>query len=318
MTRITILVFLSFLVAVPYLNAQPFVALREGDDLIVKFEDLSIRGPLERHIKFGVKSAYTKILRNVDVMTVVNLRGVKEAGRIFAVPTYFFLGMAFLMLIVGVIKFATGTLVPVPLSSIPDMIPQGSEALTLFLLLRAFSSGCTALTGVEAISNGITAFKTPKSKNAAITLTWMSGVLIVLFLGFTVLAKTIGAYPSTSETVISQMARAVFGNGSILYFLLLAGTSLILLMAANTSYADFPRLAALAAGDGFLPRQLTFRGSRLVFSWGINTLGVLSGLLIVFFRADTTALIPLYAIGVFLSFTMSQSGIKMLGIASSW
>lgn len=242
----------------------------------------------------------------IIVMTVVNLRGVKEAGRIFAVPTYCFLGMAFLMLIVAGLRFVGGTL-PV-VTNIPDVITPGAESLTLFLLLRAFSSGCTALTGVEAISNGITAFKMPRSKNAAVTLSWMGAILVVLFLGITVLARQIGAQPSTSETVISQVARAVFGNGSLLYFLLLAGTSLILLMAANTSYAGFPRLAALQAADGFLPRQLTIRGSRLVYSWGINVLGVLASLLIVFFRADTTALIPLYAIGVFLSFTLSQTG----------
>ncbi len=244
----------------------------------------------------------------IIVITVVNLRGVKESGRIFAVPTYFFLATAFLMLIVAGVRFATGQLAPLSPTSIPNLITPGVESLTLFLLLRAFSSGCTALTGVEAISNGITAFKTPKSNNAAITLTWMSSILIVLFLGFTLLARQINALPSNTETVVSQMARAVFGNGSLMYFLLLAGTSLILLMAANTSYADFPRLAALQAGDGFLPRQLTIRGSRLVFSWGIIGLGGLASLLIVFFRADTTALIPLYAIGVFLSFTMSQTG----------
>ena len=136
----------------------------------------------------------------------------------------------------------------------------------------------------------------------------MSGILVVLFLGFTLLARQINAVPSGSETVISQMARGVFGNGNVMYFMVLAGTSLILLMAANTSYADFPRLAALHAGDGFLPRQLTIKGSRLVFTWGISVLGGLAALLIVFFKADTTALIPLYAIGVFLSFTMSQAG----------
>lgn len=244
----------------------------------------------------------------IIVMTVVNLRGVKESGRVFAVPTYFFLIAAFIMLIVASYQYLTGHLVPVVMSSIPDQIPIGMESLGLFLLLRAFSSGCTALTGVEAISNGITAFKDPKSNNAAITLTWMSGILIILFMGFTLLARYVNAMPSYSETVISQMARAVFGNGSPMYFIILIGTGLILLMAANTSYADFPRLAALHAGDGFLPRQFTFKGARLVFNWGILILGGLATLLVVFFKADTSALIPLYAIGVFLSFTMSQTG----------
>src|SRR5262249_51770763 len=149
--------------------------------------------------------------------------------------TYFFLGTAFLMLIVGGIRYLTGTLPTLTSADIPHLITPGAEALTLFLLLRAFSSGCTALTGVEAISNGITAFKTPKSNNAAVTLSWMSGILIVLFLGFTLLARQINAQPSYDETVVSQMARSVFGNGSLIYFAVLAGTSLILLMAANTS-----------------------------------------------------------------------------------
>jgi amino acid transporter len=241
----------------------------------------------------------------IIVITLVNLRGVKESGRIFAVPTYFFLAMAFLMLGVGAFKYFTGQLTPV---TGVEMLQHGVvESLTWFLILRAFSSGCTALTGIEAISNGITAFKAPKSKNAAATLTAMSSILIVIFLGFTLLAHQVAAAPSERETVISQIARAIYGL-SPLYVLTLAGTAMILLMAANTSYADFPRLAALQAGDGFLPRQLTFKGSRLVFSWGIVLLGILASFLVVFFRAETSALIPLYAIGVFLSFTLSQSG----------
>ncbi len=241
-------------------------------------------------------------------MTLVNLRGVKESGRIFAVPTYFFLAMAFLMLAVGGYQYFTGQLTP--LTGV-EMLQHGFvEPLTWFLILRAFSSGCTALTGIEAISNGITAFKEPKSKNAASTLISMSTMLIIIFVAFTLLAHQIGAVPSDHETVISQIARAIYG-ASPLYFLTLAGTALILLMAANTSYADFPRLAALHAGDGFLPRQLTFKGSRLVFSWGIVLLGILASILVVFFRAETSALIPLYAIGVFLSFTLSQSGMAV-------
>ncbi len=243
-------------------------------------------------------------------MTVMNLRGVKESGRVFAVPTYFFLAMAFLVLIVGGIQYFSGTLITIEQTgrAVEPIQHAAFEAMTVFLLLRAFSSGCTALTGIEAISNGITAFKDPKSKNAAATLTMMSSMLVVIFLGFTLLANQIQAVPSHDETVISQMARTIFGDSNMLYFLTLAGTALVLLMAANTSFADFPRLAALHAGDGFLPRQLTIRGSRLVFSWGIVALGGLAILLVVFFNAQTTALIPLYAIGVFLSFTMSQSG----------
>ena len=239
-------------------------------------------------------------------MTVVNLRGVKESGRIFAVPTYFFLGMMFLTLIVGFVRFLTGTL-PV-VTGVDALQHEVIEPLGLFLILRAFSSGCTALTGIEAISNGITAFKQPRSKNAAQTLTVMSTILITLFLGITLIANQIHALPSETETVISQMGRTIYGDGSIFYLLLQAGTALILLMAANTSYADFPRLASLVAGDGFLPRQLTFRGGRLVFSWGIVALAGLAIVLVVVADARTTALIPLYAIGVFLSFTISQTG----------
>ena len=241
----------------------------------------------------------------IFIMTVVNLRGVKESGTIFAIPTYFFLVSIFLTLGVGMYKWGTGTLgVVTGLETAETVIAP----LTLFLLLRAFSSGSAALTGIEAISNGITAFKEPRSHNAAITLQWMSGILITIFLSVTVLAHQIGAVPSEVETVISQLGRVVFGEGSALYLAVVAGTALILLMAANTSYADFPRLAALHAGDGFLPRQLTFRGGRLVFSWGIVTLATLASLLVIIMDARTTALIPLYAIGVFLSFTISQSG----------
>ena len=241
----------------------------------------------------------------IFVMTVVNLRGVKESGTIFAIPTYFFLVTMFLTLAVGMFRWATGTLGMV---TGVEPIETVVAPLTLFLLLRAFSSGCAALTGIEAISNGITAFKEPRSHNAAITLQWMSGILITIFLSITLLAHQIGAVPSEVETVISQLGRVVFGQGSILYLAVVSGTALILLMAANTSYADFPRLAALHAGDGFLPRQLTYRGGRLVFSWGIVALAMLASLLVVVMDARTTALIPLYAIGVFLSFTVSQTG----------
>lgn len=245
----------------------------------------------------------------IGLMTIVNLRGVKEAGRIFAIPTYFFLGMMALTLGVGFLRFLTGTLPTVTgVEPVHHSIETFTGGALIFLVLRAFSSGCTALTGIEAISNGITAFKPPRSRNAAMTLVWMSSILIALFLGITFIANQIHAIPSHTETIISQMARAVFGNGSILYLATMAGTTLILLMAANTSYAGFPRLAALAAADGFLPRQLTYRGSRLVFSWGIMLLSVFAALLVVVLNASTTALIPLYAIGVFLSFTLSQTG----------
>lgn len=241
----------------------------------------------------------------IAFVTLMNLRGVRESGTIFAIPTYFFVVMMFLTIAVGFYQWANGTLGVV---TGVEFVTETAAPLTLFLIMRAFSSGSTALTGIEAISNGITAFREPKSKNAAKTLTVMSTLLVALFLGITILSRHIEAIPSHEETIISQLARTVYGNGSILYLFVIAGTALILLMAANTSYADFPRLAALQAADGFLPRQLTYRGGRLVFSWGIMTLALAASLLVIIMRASTTALIPLYAIGVFLSFTLSQSG----------
>ncbi len=243
----------------------------------------------------------------VMFVMLINLRGVKESGAIFALPTYFFLAMMFLTVGVGLVQYLTGSLGTVvdPPSLERLHVAQG---ISLFLILRAFASGTTALTGVEAISNGITAFKEPRSRNAGLTLIWMSAVLGVLFLGITLLAGRIGAVPSEAETVISQLARTAYAGRGVLYLATISATTLILIMAANTSFADFPRLSALHAGDGFLPRQFTYRGSRLVFSRGIMALALIACLLIILFQASVTALIPLYAIGVFLSFTLSQSG----------
>jgi amino acid transporter len=243
------------------------------------------------------------------IMTIINLRGVKESGIVFSIPTYFFLGIMAITLIAGFVRYFTGTLMQLPGTIEVEVHHAGElQALSLFLILRAFSSGCTALTGIEAISNGITAFKDPKSRNAATTLVWMSAILITLFLGITFLSIQAQVYPVELPTVISQLALAIHGENTLMYFLVIAGTAVILLMAANTAYADFPRLAALHAGDGFLPRQLTYRGGRLVFSWGITTLAVLASLLIIVSGASVTFLIPLYAVGVFLSFTISQAG----------
>lgn len=243
----------------------------------------------------------------VLMVMLVNLRGVRESGRAFAVPTYFFLAAMVLTVGLGIIRSLTGTLGTV--EDPPLMHVGGTLALvTPFLLLHAFANGTTALTGVEAISNGIPAFKEPRSHNAGVTLIWMSFILGSLFLGITFLAVKIGAVPSGVETVISQMARTVFNGRELPYLIVISATTLILVMAANTSFADFPRLSALHAGDGFLPRQLTYRGSRLVYSRGIVTLAAIASLLIVVFQASVTHLIPLYAIGVFLSFTLSQTG----------
>ncbi len=242
----------------------------------------------------------------VILIMLINLRGVKESGSIFAIPTYFFLAMLSLTLVVGLIRYFSGNLDS--LTDPPLMEIRTAQAISLFLILHAFSNGTTALTGVEAISNGITAFKEPRSRNAGQTLVWMSAILGVLFLGITFLAGKIGAVPSEIETVISQITRTVFGNRGVLYLLVIGATTLILFMAANTAFAGFPRLSALQASDKFLPRQLAYRGSRLVYSWGIVTLSVIAALIVVIFQANVSSLIPLYAIGVFLSFTLSQAG----------
>jgi len=246
------------------------------------------------------------------LIMLINLRGVRESGITFAIPNYFFLFMTFLMVGVGLVQYLTGTLGVV--IDPPEMeVGVALQPVTFFLLLRAFSNGTTALTGVECISNGITAFKEPRSRNAAITMIWMSLILGTLFLGITILLKQIGAVPSEEETVISQLARTVYGGRGILYLGTMIGTTIILFLATNTAFADFPRLSAIQAGDGFLPRQLTYRGSRLVYSRGIVTLGVIAAILVIAFRASVTALVPLWAIGVFLSFTISQ-----VGMARRW
>jgi len=238
---------------------------------------------------------------------LINLRGVKEAGITFAIPTYFFLAMMFLTVGIGLLRVLGGNLglvIDPPALQSHDAL----QAIGWFLVLHAFSNGTTALTGVEAISNGITAFREPRSRNAGITLLSMSAILGTLFLSITFLSGAIGAVPSEAETVISQLARTVLDGRGPLYLALISATTLILVMAANTAFAGFPRLSALVAGDGFLPRQLTYRGSRLVYSRGIAVLAVIASALIAIFNASVTNLIPLYAIGVFLSFTLSQSG----------
>lgn len=241
------------------------------------------------------------------LIAIANLRGVKESGNTFALPTYFFLGMTILTVGAGFFRYVTGTLGPVTNPPSLELI-QAAEPLTLFLLLRAFSNGTTALTGVECISNGVTAFKEPRTHNAAVTMIWMSTLLGGLFMGITYLLGVVGAVPSEAETVISQLARTVFGDRGWLYLATMVATTLILILATNTAFADFPRLSAIIAADGYMPRQLTYRGSRLVFSRGIVTLTTIAALLILAFNASVTALIPLWAVGVFLSFTLSQAG----------
>ena len=246
------------------------------------------------------------------VIMLANLRGVKESGIVFAIPTYIFMATTSLVIVVGFIRYFAGTLGVVLDPPQLEMI-DAAQPLTFFLILKAFASGTTALTGVESISNGVTAFKEPRSHNASITMIWMSAILGVLFLGIMYLLSVIGAVPSETETVISQLARTVFGGRGIFYLSIIAGTTIILILAANTAFAAFPRLAAIQAKDGYLPRQLTFRGSRLVYSRGIIALTIVACLLVFGFQASVSALIPIWAIGVFLSFTLSQ-----LGMARRW
>ena len=237
----------------------------------------------------------------IAVITIGNLRGVRESGAIFSVPTYFFIGGFGLMLVVNVVH-PLGFWAPAGTGA-----PATATAVTTWLLLRAFASGCSALTGVEAISNGVPVFRVPEAKNAAAVMVWMGLILGGFFAGSTYLAHRFGVLPVGDQTVISQLGHGAFGN-SAAYFLLQFATALILILAANTSFADFPRLASILGRDCYLPRQLANRGDRLVFSNGIMVLAIVAGLLLWAFRGDTHALIPLYAIGVFVSFTPSQGG----------
>src|SRR5712664_2167994 len=233
-----------------------------------------------------------------------NLRGVRESGRVFAVPTYLFIVTFSVLVGTGLFRWLTGTL---PAAAAAHETVAATQPLTWFLVLRAFASGCTALTGVEAISNGVPAFKHPEARNAAITMGWMAAVLGTLFIGVSVLASALGITPLADETVVSQVARRLFGGG-LPYYLVQGSTTLILVLAANTSFADFPRLNSLLARVRYAPRQFRTLGDRLVFSNGILILAGLAAALIVVFGGDTHALIPLYAVGVFISFTLSQAG----------
>ncbi len=245
-----------------------------------------------------------------------NLRGVKESGRLFAIPTYAFLLSMFTMIIVGVTRLVLGGLhhTPIPKDHIAIAGSKGGPlivAATVYLVLHAFASGGAAMTGVEAISNGVPAFKKPEWRNARFTLMVMGVSLGFMFLGISFLASRLWTVPSDQATVISQVARGVFGNGAggdVIFYFIQGATMFILVLAANTSFADFPRLASFHADDAFMPKQLTKRGHRLVFSNGIIFLAVAAAVLVVLFGADVTHLIPLYAIGVFTSFTLSQAG----------
>jgi amino acid transporter len=243
----------------------------------------------------------------IVLVVIVNLRGVRESGRIFAIPTYVFIASILLMLSAGLIHIVMGHPIPVTSIKSDSGASQLTEGVTLFLLLRAFSAGCAAVTGVEVISNGVSIFKRPESKNAATTMATMGAILGTLFIGISIMAYWYGVLPKEDETVVSQIARATF-DGGMLYYLVQGSTMAILILAANSSFNGFPRLASILARDGYMPAQMKTRGDRLVFSNGVILLGLFAGLLIVAFRGDTHALIPLYAVGVFLSFTLSQAG----------
>jgi amino acid transporter len=244
----------------------------------------------------------------IAVITLANLRGLRESGLFFAIPTYTYIAIMVLLLGFGLGRVMFGHIAPVPFDpkSFEGNRVMGGH-LGVFLLLKGFSSGAVALSGVEAISNGVPAFAPPESKNAAATMAWMGTILGTLFFGVSVLAHHLHPYPSRNETILSQMGRAVFGRGP-LYVLLQIATAAILTLAANTAYADFPRLASILAKDGFAPKQLARRGDRLVFSNGILTLAALAGALVVAFGGPTNAVGPLYAVGVFTAFTLSQAG----------
>ncbi|HEU4834581.1 MAG TPA: APC family permease [Pyrinomonadaceae bacterium] len=247
----------------------------------------------------------------IAFIAIANLRGVRESGALFATPTYVFVVSFLFMIAFGLFHYFTyGGAAAIP-SQEELKTAEGYhlQPLTLFLLLGAFSNGCAALTGIEAISNGVQAFKKPEAHNAASTLIWMAILLTTMFLGTSVMAYLYHVHPKQSETVISQFARIMFtGSFGWFYYVVQAATAAILVLAANTAFADFPRLSSLLARDRFLPRQFANRGDRLVFSNGIVILAIFSGVLVIAFGGDTSRLIPLYAVGVFLSFTLSQSG----------
>ena len=247
----------------------------------------------------------------IAFIAIANLRGVRESGALFATPTYVFLVSFLFMIAFGLFHYFTygGTAAIPTQEELKTAEGYHLQPLTLFLLLGAFSNGCAALTGIEAISNGVQAFKKPEAKNAATTVVWMAILLATMFLGTSVMAYLYHVHPKQSETVISQFARIMFtGPLGWFYYVVQAATAAILVLAANTAFADFPRLSSLLARDRFLPRQFANRGDRLVFSNGIVLLSIFSGVLVIAFGGDTSRLIPLYAVGVFLSFTLSQSG----------
>ena len=293
-------------------NLGQFAGLVAGSSLVIDYI-LTVAVSIASGVA-AVTSAFPSLLPHtvplclvcVLILMIVNLRGIKEAATVFALPTYIFIFSLLSLIGIGLYKHFMGLPIPpAPLNPVLGSAPQ--QTMTLWILAKAFSSGCTALTGVEAISNGVPNFKKPRSRNASITLTAMGLIIVVLFGGTTFLAQFLHVTPNTQETLISQIARLLTGRGWFYYFLQ-ASTAAILILAANTSYNGFPSVFSIIAKDGYVPRQFAARGDKLVFSNGIVVLSILSALLLVVFGGDTHNLIPLYAIGVFLSFTLSQVG----------
>ena len=245
---------------------------------------------------------------SIALITIANLRGLREAGNIFAVPTYLFIVLALTIVVIGVVRIVTGQAGSVPPE--PDAVHFGTESIGFLLLLKAFAGGSVALTGVEAIANGVPAFKPPEAKNAANTMTSMAILLGILFIGLTVVAVAYDLRPTLAggPSVVALAAQTAFGKDSPLFVTFAASTALILFLAANTSFNAFPRLAAILSEDGYMPRQFSFRGDRLAYSWGIVLLAAVAFAIVWGFKGDTHSLIPLYSVGVFVCFTLSQIG----------
>ena len=274
------------------------VSISAGVAAIISIPEFS--GLADRRVELGVAL--------IVLITLLNMRGIKESGRIFAIPTYVYLLVLGGLIVYGLVRSFFGDISPVQFDAeLFEGSNQVGGDLTVFILLKGFSSGAVALTGIEAISNGVPAFRRPESRNAAATLVWMGVLLGSLFLGVSILANQLEPYPSHERTVIAQLGLQVFGNGAM-FVMLQVATATILVLAANTAYNGFPSLASIIAKDGYLPKQLANRGDRLVFSNGIIGLAAAAALLLIAFGGITNALIPLYAVGVFTSFTLSQTG----------
>ena len=301
----------AFIVALD--NLGEFWGLLAGASLLVDYV-LTVAVSISAGV-FALTSAvpslhpYSVTICVVAVLIVmwINIRGVRESSGVFSVPTYAFIFLTLMMVGVGLVALLTGHLHPPPDIEAAHAAVKSTEALGLVLLLRAFASGCTAMTGVEAVSNGVPAFRAPSSRNAGLTLVAMAVLLATMFIGITVLADHLEIVPRDDESVVSQVARSVFGRGTI-YFAIQAATALILMLAANTSFAGFPMLASVLARSSYLPRQLGNLGDRLAFTNGIVALAALAAVLIIVFGGDTNALVPLYAVGVFIGFSLSQGG----------